>query len=105
MPFSDFHGNSEILQRMRDMLARKRLPHAVILAGPHGSGKYTLALMLAKTMNCVAPTVTDGLPDFFVEGANGTRIAQSEGLVSRCSEAVETREHLRETEQKEMRIA
>ena len=104
MPFSDFHGNSEILHRMRDMLARKRLPHAVILAGPHGSGKYTLALMLAKTMNCLAPTVTDGLPDFCGQCSNCTRIAQSEDLVSRCSEAVETREHLRETDKKETRI-
>src|SRR2546421_6117059 len=104
MGFSDFHGNSEVIHRMRDMLARQRLPHAVILAGPHGSGKYTLALMLAKTMNCLAPTVTDGLPDFCGQCSNCTRIAQSEDLVSRCSEAVETREHLRETDKKETRI-
>ncbi len=93
MPFSDFHGNNEIVHRMRDMLARKRLPHAVILAGPHGSGKYTLALMLAKAMNCLAPTVTGGLPDFCGQCSNCIRIAQSEDLVSRCSEAVEAREH------------
>ena len=48
MPFSDFHGNTETVHRLRDMLARKRFPHAVILSGARGSGKYTLALMLAQ---------------------------------------------------------
>ncbi len=28
--------------RIREMLARDRFPHGVILAGPSGSGKYTL---------------------------------------------------------------
>src|SRR5437667_5950638 len=57
MGFSDFHGNSEVVHRMRDMLARMRLPHAVILAGPHGSGKYILALMLDKVMMCLSPII------------------------------------------------
>ncbi len=104
MGFSDFHGNSEVVHRMRDMLARQRLPHAVILAGPRGSGKYTLALMLAKAMNCLAPTTTNGLPDFCGQCSNCIRIAQSEDLESRCAEAVDTREHLRETDKKETRI-
>ena len=53
MPFSDFAGNPETIHRLREMLARERFPHAVILAGAHGSGKYTLALMLARAMNCL----------------------------------------------------
>ena len=56
MSFSDFHGNAETVHRLRDMLARKRFPHAVILSGARGSGKYTLALMLAQALNCLAPT-------------------------------------------------
>jgi DNA polymerase-3 subunit delta' len=76
----------------------------VILAGPAGSGKYTLALMLAKAMNCLAPVITDGLPDFCGKCANCMRIAQSEDLESRCAEAVEARENLRETDRKETRI-
>ena len=55
MPFSDFHGNTEV-HRLRDMLARKRFPHAVILSGARGSGKYTLALMLAQALNCLRPS-------------------------------------------------
>jgi len=104
MPFSDFHGNSDVVHRLREMLARDRFPQAVILAGPAGSGKYTLALMLAKAMNCLTPPQIDGLPDFCGICSNCTRIAQSENLAARCSEAVEARDSLRETDKKETRI-
>jgi DNA polymerase III subunit delta' len=104
MGFSDFHGNAEVIRRLREMLAHQRFPQAVVLAGPSGSGKYTLALMLAKAMNCLAPLTTDGLPDFCGECANCIRIAQTEDLESRCAEAVEARENLRETDKKETRI-
>jgi DNA polymerase III subunit delta' len=104
MGFSDFHGNTDVVHRLREMLAHHRFPQAVVLAGAAGSGKYTLALMLAKAMNCLAPAFTDGLPDFCGECANCVRIAQSEDLESRCAEAVEARENLRETDKKETRI-
>ena len=104
MGFSDFHGNAEVIHRLREMLAHNRFPQAVVLAGPAGSGKYTLALMLAKAMNCLAPVLSDGLPDFCGVCANCVRIAQSEDLDARCAEAVEARENLRETDKKETRI-
>jgi DNA polymerase-3 subunit delta' len=104
MPFSDFVGNPETVHRLREMLARKRLPHAVVLAGAHGSGKYTLALMLARTMNCLDQSKADGLPDFCGRCSNCTRIALSEDLDARFAEAVEARENLRETDKKETRI-
>jgi DNA polymerase III subunit delta' len=104
MPFSDFHGNAEVVHRLREMIARARFPHAVVLAGGRGSGKYTLALMLAQALNCLSPTQTDGLPDFCGRCANCTRIAQASDLRARCAEAVELRESLRETDKKEARI-
>jgi DNA polymerase-3 subunit delta' len=104
MPFSDFHGNSDVLHRFRDMLARERFPHAVILAGPAGSGKYTLALMLAKAMNCLEQPTTDGLPDFCGRCSNCVRIGMSEDLAARCAEAVEARDSLREADKKDTRI-
>src|SRR5580700_3376714 len=104
MSFSDFHGNTETVHRLREMLARDRMPHAVILAGARGSGKYTLALMLAQALNCLAPPQTDGLPDFCGHCANCRRIAQSADLEGRCGEAVEAREALRETDKKETRL-
>src|SRR5437868_13391111 len=104
MPFSDFHGNTETVHRLREMLARQRLPQAVILAGPAGSGKYTLALMLARAMNCLAPVQTDGLPDFCGQCSNCVRIGQALDLDARFAEAVEARDNLRETDKKETRI-
>jgi DNA polymerase-3 subunit delta' len=104
MPFSDFYGNSEVVHRLRDMLARERFPHAVVLAGGQGAGKYTLALMLAQALNCLAPTQTDGLPDFCGKCANCIRIAQAADLDARFAEAVEARENLRETDKKETRL-
>jgi DNA polymerase-3 subunit delta' len=104
MPFSDFHGNAETVHRLRDMLARDRFPHAVVLSGAPGSGKYTLALMLAQTLNCLAPAKTDGLPDFCGQCANCTRIAQAADLDARFAEAVEARENLRDADKKETRL-
>ena len=101
MSFSDFHGNSETVHRLRDMLARDRFPHAVVLSGGRGSGKYTLALMLAQALNCLTPAKTDGLPDFCGKCANCVRIAQAADLDARFAEAVEARENLRETDKKE----
>jgi DNA polymerase III subunit delta' len=104
MSFSDFHSNAETVHRLRDMLARKHFPHAVILSGARGSGKYTLALMLAQALNCLEPAGTDGLPDFCGHCANCRRIAQSADLDARFAEAVEIREGLRETDKKETRL-
>ena len=106
MPFSDFAGNPETIHRLREMLARKRFPHAVILSGAHGSGKYTLALMLARVMNCLEQPSTDGggLPDFCGRCSNCIRIAQSADLDARFAEAVEARENMRDTDKKETRL-
>jgi len=104
MGFSDFHGNEDVVRRLREMLARHRFPQAVVLAGPSGSGKYTLALMLAKAMNCLSPTITDGLPDFCDKCSNCVRIAQSENLEACFAEAIEAREALREADKKETRL-
>jgi DNA polymerase III subunit delta' len=104
MSFSDFHGNAETVHRLRDMLARERFPHAVILSGARGAGKYTLALMLAQALNCLDPSETNGLPDFCGKCANCRRIALAADLDARFAEAVETREGLREADKKDTRL-
>jgi DNA polymerase III subunit delta' len=104
MPFSDFLGNPETVRRLREMLARKRFPHAVILSGVRGSGKYTLTLMLAQAMNCLEQPITDGLPDFCGRCPNCGRIGQAQDIDARFAEAVEARDGLREADKKETRI-
>jgi DNA polymerase III subunit delta' len=104
MPFADFHGNAETVRTLREMLARDHFPHAVILSGPQGSGKFTLAQMVAKTMNCLQRPTTDGLPDFCGRCANCVRIAVADALEERFAEAVEARENLRDADKRETRI-
>jgi DNA polymerase-3 subunit delta' len=104
MGFSDFHGNSEVVHRLRDMLARQRFPQAMVLCGPPGCGKYTLSLMLAKAMNCLNPPPDQPLPDFCGQCSNCIRISLSEDLDARFQEAVEAKENLRETDKKETRM-
>lgn len=104
MPFSDFHGNAETVRRIREMLARDRFPSSVIFAGPAGSGKYTLATMVARAMNCLERPMTEGLSDFCGQCSNCLRIGLSEEVEARCAEAVEAREALKETDKKETRL-
>jgi len=104
MPFSDFHGNPETVRRIREMLTRGRFPQAVILSGPAGSGKYTLATMVARAMNCLERPIAEGLADYCGKCSNCLRLAQSEDLDSRVAEALEVRESLKETEKKETRL-
>jgi DNA polymerase III subunit delta' len=104
MPFGDFIGNAATVVHLRESIRAGRFPHSMILAGPRGAGKYTLALMLAKTVNCLNPVDSGGLPDFCGRCSNCTRIADAANLEERVAEAVEAREDLRETDKRETRI-
>lgn len=104
MGFQDFLGNETTVRHLRESIALGRFPHALILAGPRGSGKYTLALMLAQAVNCLQPAESDGLPDFCGVCRNCVRIAEALPLDTRVEEAVAAREELREVDKKETRI-
>jgi DNA polymerase-3 subunit delta' len=102
--FQEFLGNTATVTHLRESVRAGRFPHSLILAGPRGAGKYTLALMLAQAVNCLNPVETDGLPDFCGHCTNCTRIAGSANLEERVAEAVAAREDLRETDKRETRI-
>jgi DNA polymerase-3 subunit delta' len=102
--FKDFLGNAQTVTHLRESIRAARFPHSLILAGPKGAGKYTLALMLAKAVNCLNPTESDELPDFCGVCSNCIRIADSANLEALVAEAVEAREGLRETDKRETRI-
>jgi DNA polymerase-3 subunit delta' len=76
----------------------------MILAGPRGAGKYTLALMFAQAVNCRAPAETDGLPDFCGRCENCVRIGEARNLEERVDEAVAAREEMRDVDKRETRI-
>jgi DNA polymerase-3 subunit delta' len=102
--FEQFLGNQATVRHLREAIAAERMPPALILAGPRGAGKYTLAIMLAQTMACLTSPVTGGLPDFCGVCSNCTRIALSLPLTDRVNEAIAAREELREVDKKETRI-
>lgn len=107
--FGEFLGNAESIAHLRRAIAAKRLPHSLIFAGPAGSGKYTLALMLAQALHCEKQPreiAADGseLAGFCGVCTHCERIAQSADLEARIAEAVATREDMRDADRKETRI-
>jgi DNA polymerase-3 subunit delta' len=108
MGFQEFLGNSTTVTRLRESIAAGRFPQSLILAGPRGAGKYTLALMLAKAVNCLHPTESPSesgpLPDFCGTCTNCVRISLSANLEALVTEAVDAREEMRETDKRETRI-
>jgi DNA polymerase-3 subunit delta' len=108
VPFRDFLGNEATVRQLRESIAAGRLPHSLILAGPRGAGKYTLAIMLAQAANCLhpenAPPNPEGLPDFCGVCSNCVRIGEALDLDTRCAEAVAAREELRDADKRDTRI-
>jgi DNA polymerase-3 subunit delta' len=102
--FQEFLGNPHTVTHLRESIRAERFPHSMILAGPRGAGKYTLALMLAKAVNCLHPTESDGLPDFCGICSNCTRINDASNLDARVAEAVEARDAMRDADKRETRI-
>ena len=90
MGFSEFLGNQRIVTALRGTLRSKRVPHALLFAGPRGVGKFTLARMFAQAANCERL-----MDDFCGKCATCQRISQladpqtllEQGLVERGESA------------------
>ena len=50
--FSEIIGQEHIVQTLTNSISAKSVSHAYLLAGPRGSGKTTIARLLAKAINC-----------------------------------------------------
>ncbi len=111
--FSGFIGNQPTVDHLRAAIAAGRLPHSLILLGPRGAGKYSLALLLAMALECEAQPREiaaggkhDGQPLAGFCGCcrNCTRIAESADLEAKIEQAVAAREEMREADKKDTRV-
>ncbi len=50
--FSEVVGQEHVVRTLKNSLVENKLAHAYLLAGPRGSGKTTIARLLAKAANC-----------------------------------------------------
>ncbi len=56
MKFSDIPGQEQVKRRLREMVDSDRIPHALLLEGPSGTGKFALARALVQYIHCIART-------------------------------------------------
>ena len=57
--FDRFIGNVRAVEILKRSIEQDRLPHAMVFAGPDGVGKCTLALLVARYLNCLSPQNND----------------------------------------------
>jgi DNA polymerase-3 subunit gamma/tau len=54
--FDEVVGQKYILQTIKNAIEHNKIAHAYLFSGPRGTGKTTLAKLLAKGVNCTAST-------------------------------------------------
>ncbi len=59
MRFADIPGHEDVKCRLRDMADTDRIPHALLLEGPEGIGKFALARAFAQYVHCTGRTDGD----------------------------------------------
>src|SRR5258708_30387713 len=52
--FDQVEGQGHVTQTLQKAISKKRVAHAYLFTGPRGTGKTTMARLLAKGVNCLA---------------------------------------------------
>jgi DNA polymerase III subunit gamma/tau len=53
--FADLVGQDAVIRTLKNALSSGNLAHAYLFTGPRGTGKTSMARLLAKTINCLQP--------------------------------------------------
>lgn len=61
MKFNQIPSHENVKRQLRNMVSDGRVPHAILLHGPAGIGKFQLARTFSQYLHCSAPTA-DGEP-------------------------------------------
>ena len=50
--FDDVVGQQHIVKTLKNAISKNKLAHAYLFCGPRGTGKTSIAKLLAKAINC-----------------------------------------------------
>jgi len=99
MSFHEFLGNAEAVNHLRRLIAEGRMDRTVILAGPEGVGKTTLAVMAGLALNCQNPPEPG---DFCGACSSCTAFAGMDAIAEKIEQAREYRDQEVKSRAKEL---